>query len=144
MKFSVNFLIVALLLLFGCNETMSSQYANYQEAKDDDLFKRGWVPDVLPTNTGPIEETHNVDTNERCAEAVVPVDSIPNIEENLLTKGYSLFDSSLPDLPSFRIGSAKCTFELENISNNRTALASETDEIAVLDIEVSKFYYWSF
>jgi len=144
MKFSKIFISIAFLaLLFGCNETMTNRYANYQEAVEDNLFERDWVPDVLPINTEQIIETHNIDTNERCAEAVVPIDSLPRIMTSLKINGFINSDSKLPELPAFRFALKACTFNLERISRNRTVHA-KSNEIVVLDIEASKFYYWSF
>lgn len=132
-----------LLLIIGCSETTTSRYANYQEAADDNLFLRGWVPDVLPVNSGEIVETHNIDSNERCAEAVVPVDSLSLIESRLTSIGYSEFNSDLPKLPTFGNRSNKCSFSHDSISTNRKVLA-KSNELAVLDFESGKFYYWSF
>lgn len=113
MKTTICFLSAFLLMLLaGCNETTTSRYSNYQEAKKSGVFNREWIPDVLPMDTGEIAETHDLDTNNRCAEALIPVDSIPQIEVNLKEKGFDEFDSELPALPSFNSSSADCTFGL--------------------------------
>jgi hypothetical protein len=95
---------------------------------------------VLPVNSGQIVETHNIDTNKRCAEAVVTADSLSKIEGDLKLQKFATFEAKLPELP---FGSDDCQFKLDNISEQRTALAKE-NEIIVLDIETNKIYYWSF
>ncbi len=44
-----------------------SRYATLSDARDDGLFLRGWIPDLLPPSTSNLIETHSVDTNQRCA-----------------------------------------------------------------------------
>ncbi len=129
--------------MIGCNETTTTRYANFQEAIEDDLFIRGWLPDVLPVTTREIIETHNIDFNARCAEAVIPVDSMSQITFRLSAIGFYEFKSELPRLPKFGILSEGCTFALDDIGTN-SEIQIKPNEIAVLDLDAGKFYYWSF
>lgn len=141
MKISIKILNLAfLILLLGCNETITNRYANYEEAEAANLLKKGWLPDMLPVNTGEIIETHNIDTNQRCAEAVIPSDSISHIITDLKRQKFSMSNSKLPKLP---FSPDKCQFKPEKISNDTTALA-KSNEIVVLDSRKNKLYYWSF
>ena len=54
------------LVLLGCAvdlDTVSSQYVSLDEAKADSLFKRGWLPDVLPPSTHTIRTENDLDLN---------------------------------------------------------------------------------
>jgi len=53
---------IAALLLFGCN-VVTSRYATLDNARQDRLFERGWLPDILPPSTRDIRVSNNVDVN---------------------------------------------------------------------------------
>ncbi|MEZ9243215.1 hypothetical protein AB4179_03170 [Vibrio lentus] len=56
-------LLSALVLLVGCSDAVTNQYATYAEAQQDSLFERGWLPDILPESTIDIEVVNNLDNN---------------------------------------------------------------------------------
>ena len=68
----------AFLLLFalilstsGCgdlSDTVTNQYATLADARDDDLFNRGWLPDVLPPSARNIRTSNNLDINTSIGE----------------------------------------------------------------------------
>ncbi|ASJ41079.1 hypothetical protein [Vibrio vulnificus] len=58
----VRFLLL-LLVLAGCSDIVQSHYDNYQQAQADQLFERGWLPDVLPVSTTQIEVANDLDNN---------------------------------------------------------------------------------
>ena len=52
------------LLLSACMlDTVTSRYANLEEARADRLFERGWLPDVLPPSTTQIRTSNELDLN---------------------------------------------------------------------------------
>ncbi|HFQ5586451.1 TPA: hypothetical protein ACGUM0_004672 [Vibrio vulnificus] len=55
--------LLLLLVLAGCNDIVQSHYDNYQQAQADQLFERGWLPDVLPVSTTQIEVANDLDNN---------------------------------------------------------------------------------
>lgn len=55
--------IFIITLLCACNDTVSLDYATYVEAREDKLFQRGWLPDILPTSTTNISVNNNLDLN---------------------------------------------------------------------------------
>ncbi|ELH4811001.1 hypothetical protein Q9X96_004667 [Vibrio vulnificus] len=55
--------LLLLLVLAGCSDIVQSHYDNYQQAQADQLFERGWLPDVLPVSTTQIEVTNDLDNN---------------------------------------------------------------------------------
>ncbi|EJP4177826.1 hypothetical protein NUE03_004607 [Vibrio vulnificus] len=55
--------LLLLLVLTGCSDIVQSHYDNYQQAQADQLFERGWLPDVLPVSTTQIEVTNDLDNN---------------------------------------------------------------------------------
>ncbi|MCZ8500807.1 hypothetical protein O9853_06070 [Vibrio lentus] len=56
-------LLSVLVLLAGCSDAVTNQYATYAEAQQDSLFERGWLPDILPESTIDIEVVNNLDNN---------------------------------------------------------------------------------
>ncbi|EOB3673719.1 hypothetical protein ACHELX_000519 [Vibrio vulnificus] len=55
--------LLLLLVLAGCSDIVQSHYDNYQQAQADQLFERGWLPDVLPVSTSQIEVANDLDNN---------------------------------------------------------------------------------
>ncbi|AVX01377.1 hypothetical protein D8T51_15480 [Vibrio vulnificus] len=55
--------LLLLLVLTGCSDIVQSHYDNYQQAQADQLFERGWLPDVLPVSTTQIEVANDLDNN---------------------------------------------------------------------------------
>ncbi|NVN80959.1 MULTISPECIES: hypothetical protein [unclassified Vibrio] len=56
-------LLPILLLLSGCSDVVSDEYATYELAQQDHLFDRGWLPDILPSSTSQIEVNNDLDIN---------------------------------------------------------------------------------
>ncbi len=56
-------LISTLAMIVGCSEDITTEYSTYAEAKNDNLFERGWLPDILPKSTVNIEVTNRLDQN---------------------------------------------------------------------------------
>ncbi len=48
---------------YGGLDTASSRHANLAAARLDGVIERGWVPELLPTGSNDIWETHDLDTN---------------------------------------------------------------------------------
>ncbi|MCU8314310.1 hypothetical protein M2G92_03635 [Vibrio vulnificus] len=55
--------LLLLLVLAGCSDIVQSHYDNYQQAQADQLFERGWLPDILPVSTTQIEVANDLDNN---------------------------------------------------------------------------------
>ncbi|MGL0945242.1 hypothetical protein [Vibrio vulnificus] len=55
--------LLLLLVLADCSDIVQSHYDNYQQAQADQLFERGWLPDVLPVSTTQIEVANDLDNN---------------------------------------------------------------------------------
>ncbi|UPR50604.1 hypothetical protein ITG13_19270 [Vibrio cyclitrophicus] len=56
-------LFSALALMSGCSEVVSDEYSTYAQAKQEHLFDRGWLPDILPKSTVKIEVNNELDAN---------------------------------------------------------------------------------
>ncbi len=59
----IKLLLPILLLLSGCSEVVSDEYATYGLAQQDRLFDRGWLPDIVPSSATQIEVNNDLDTN---------------------------------------------------------------------------------
>ncbi|UXA00110.1 hypothetical protein [Vibrio splendidus] len=53
----------ALALMSGCSEVVSDEYSTYAQAKQEHLFDRGWLPEILPKSTVKIEVNNDLDAN---------------------------------------------------------------------------------
>ena len=65
-------LSLAALLLAGCGEVVKSNYISYSEAKKEQLFARGWLPDIIPTSATKIITANNLDLNRSEGEFSFP------------------------------------------------------------------------
>ena len=52
-----------LLLFVSCSDVITKHYDNYQTAKKDGLFLKGWLPDFIPTSSKNIVTNNNLDLN---------------------------------------------------------------------------------
>jgi hypothetical protein len=72
-------LLLAAILLSGCgdlSDTVNNRYATIAEARADDLFGRGWLPDVLPESAVDIRTSNNLDLNYSVGEfSFAPADA---------------------------------------------------------------------
>ncbi|MCK8072374.1 hypothetical protein [Vibrio sp. 1CM23M] len=50
-------------LMSGCSDVVSDEYSTYAQAKQERLFDRGWLPDILPRSTLTIEVNNDLDAN---------------------------------------------------------------------------------
>lgn len=66
----------ALVMIIGCSEDISTEYSTYAEAQNDNLFERGWLPDILPKSTTNIEVINDLDSNTSVGGFVIEKSSI--------------------------------------------------------------------
>ncbi len=52
-----------LALMSGCSDVVSDEYSTYAQAKEERLFDRGWLPDILPKSTVTIKVSNDLDAN---------------------------------------------------------------------------------
>lgn len=57
--------LMSFIILAACtSDVVESNYATLAEARADQLFGRGWLPDVLPASAFNIRTSNNVDLNQ--------------------------------------------------------------------------------
>ncbi len=56
------FLVMALVV--GCSDVVTSHYGTYNEAANDQLFGRGWLPEFIPLSSFNITTSNNLDLNQ--------------------------------------------------------------------------------
>lgn len=109
-------LIFIVTLLCSCSDVVSSHYATYEEAREDKLFLRGWLPDILPSTTTNISTSNNLDLNTSIGQFILlPEDALDFTSK--LTKmsrnSYSYQGSNLGEKWIFTVyESGKVTYEL--------------------------------
>jgi hypothetical protein len=58
-----NIYLFSFFLIVSCNENFEKQFKNYQELKNSNYYKKGWIPSIIPLDAYDIKEVHNIDTN---------------------------------------------------------------------------------
>ena len=136
--------VLILLVAPACDllgEFQVNTYPTLSSARSARLFERGWLPEVLPADAGPIVEAHDLDTNARCSKSLFPADASARVSEALRGLGFEAFSGELPPLPFSR-----CPFSLENARSSGSAFlntrgAASDREFAVVADGV--LYFWS-
>ncbi|WP_261886244.1 hypothetical protein [Vibrio pomeroyi] len=77
-------LLPILLLLSGCSDVVSDEYATYELAQQDRLFDRGWLPDILPSSTSQIEVNNDLDINTSEGSFVINEPQLSEFIANLM------------------------------------------------------------
>jgi hypothetical protein len=56
-------IVLVCSLLGACSDTFVEHYDTLRAARDDRIFERGWLPDVLPESTHSLRVSGDVDIN---------------------------------------------------------------------------------
>ena len=67
----------------GCGDTVTSNYATYADAEKDNLFDRGWLPDILPVSTANIRTKNSLDDNASRGSFEIPKPDIDVFKSKL-------------------------------------------------------------
>jgi hypothetical protein len=91
-------LLVAVLTMAGCDylsDTVSDNYATLADARADNLFERGWLPDILPESSIDIQTINNLDINTSAGKFQFKSSDGPGFFHRLTpgTPAESRFDS---------------------------------------------------
>ena len=54
---------IAVSVLIGCSDTVTSRYETRAEAESDRLFERGWLPEFIPPSSRRIVTRNDLDRN---------------------------------------------------------------------------------
>lgn len=74
---------ITLLTMHGCSDIVTSEYPTYQIAEEDELFQRGWLPEIIPRSATEIVVNNNLDLNESSGNFVLSNDAILDFKERL-------------------------------------------------------------
>jgi hypothetical protein len=85
------FVLACALACDPFGESEVTTYATLGSAQSDRLFDRGWLPEVLPADAGPIVEAHDLDTNARCSKSVFPSHASAQVSRALRALGFEAF-----------------------------------------------------
>ena len=80
--FAVAFAGLALLAAFP-GDLVISRYSTLAAARTDQVFERGWLPDILPPSTYKIETANNLDLNTSEGQFSLSVGEWPGLKEKL-------------------------------------------------------------
>ena len=83
----INLLVIFIVILVAsCSDTVTNEYTTHEEAVDNHLFGRGWLPNILPSSASNIKTSNNLDNNTSTGYFNIPLADIP-IFIKQLTKG---------------------------------------------------------
>ena len=71
-----------LTLLSGC-DTVEERYPTLQDARNDRLFERGWLPDILPTSARDIRTINDLDVNTSKGEFFFSPSDFPQFSRHV-------------------------------------------------------------
>ncbi len=80
--------VVATILVASCDNTALSdvvrtEYADLTEANQDQLFERGWLPNILPSSTIQIVTANNLDLNTSTGEFTIDSEDFAKFQSQL-------------------------------------------------------------
>jgi hypothetical protein len=139
------FMVVSYLLLFEPDVT-SESYSTFGEAEQAGLFRRGWLPSYIPRSAASIAETHDLDTNERCASFSIAASDRDTFVAMLTDRGFrraSASISSPPELSPLR----SCSFsvapaEAVIVMRRPDPDSAEVEYFALFD-PPDRVYFWN-
>ena len=87
MKRLLSFTVV-LFATVAC-DVVSTEYRTLSEARNDGLFERGWLPDILPLSTHAIHVANNLDLNTSEGSFRFSSDDFQGFRERLIETSSS-------------------------------------------------------
>ena len=133
--------VVAVSTVACLGEQQTNTYPSTIEARSDGVFERGWLPDVLPNDAGPIVEFHDLDTNRRCSVSDFPAAGVASVIASLNGAGFEAYQGTLPKLPSSR-----CPFSrLEALSGESEFVGyrSKQRDSDIAVVSGGRLFLWS-
>ena len=86
--------IAALLSLTSCSDVVTRTYATLDDARRDRLFKRGWLPDILPPSARQIRVSSDLDVNTADGEFSLDPEHFSVFTERLRPRKDGSFEFS--------------------------------------------------
>lgn len=89
-KVAALFVLLAAItcLVYRCVDTfdavVTTEYQSLADANEDQLFGRGWLPDILPNSTHNIIVTNNLDINTSVGSFELNPNDLLSFKENLV------------------------------------------------------------
>lgn len=96
--FLTTLLLITAILLIG-SDVVTDTYQTYDEAVEDNLFTRGWLPNLIPKSSKHITVSNNLDTNISSGEFYFDVLDFAQFKSNLST--FKSMSSRLANFESF-------------------------------------------
>jgi hypothetical protein len=135
-------LILGLCACLACTEVSTTTYKSIADARADGLFKRGWMPDVLPDDAGPLTEAHDLDTNVRCARSRIGGSVHPDLVARLHRLGFEDIEGSALGSPA-----GFCPFGRSDVNTAAYGLRRRNARIGDQEFAAvtrdGEFFFWS-
>ena len=86
------FVVTAAVALVAC-DNVDDHYNTLQDARADELFQRGWLPDILPPSSHDIQTSNDLDINVSSGEFHFKPEEFPGFA--MKVRPYSRRESRL-------------------------------------------------
>jgi len=100
--------LILFIFFISCCDVITDTYGTHQDAKDNQLFERGWLPDILPTSTTNIKTQNNFDLNTSKGNFKIPKKDLGKFIsklDHILDNNYSYTEKSRYDIWLFEVNS---------------------------------------
>ena len=84
-----SFVAVGLVLWFLAGGVVERSYSSLQSAREDLVFDRGWLPDILPPSSSKIKTSNNLDLNTSQGSFEFTPSEWASLEEKLASGSIS-------------------------------------------------------
>ena len=136
-------LLIASISWLADDLFVTESYWTCEEARAEDFFKRGWMPDVLPKSCGPVASAQDLDINSVCASATMPAGEVQFVQDSLMELGFGKLAGALDELP-FR---DRCPFSLDDISTTDLKFSRASESLLRTEFFVvspgGRVFYWT-
>ncbi|MGR5219260.1 hypothetical protein ACPV4B_03405 [Vibrio parahaemolyticus] len=82
------YLLSVLIVLTACSDVVTSDYDTLKQAKQDRLFERGWLPNILPVSTRSITVSSDLDLNTATGHFKISVNDLQVFKQQLEPTEY--------------------------------------------------------
>jgi hypothetical protein len=121
----------------GCGERVFERWETVADARQNGVFRRGWVPDILPDSATALVALYDPDTSARCASARFAATDREAIRKAANASGFVPFEGPRSG-PPFR----ECPFLAGDISTAEEVLRRGIGEFLIVTADGS-MHFWS-
>ena len=112
--FKTTIVVIIILLLFLTFGGKAHKYYDYNHARYEGLFERGWVPEYIPESSKRIEIVNGASYSAACVRFYIPASHSDDFVRILNQKGYKQVNDSYEEPPYFGLLYNRCAFDVDD------------------------------